>query len=63
MTVPKRIIKTVSETPNPFGIQDISVNGDINGRKIKMSLVLQVHPLIADYDAKRAYHPTPADWP
>jgi hypothetical protein len=38
-------------------IGQISFNGEVNGHKIELSLVFQIHPLIANYDEKKAYHP------
>jgi hypothetical protein len=38
-------------------IQGIRFTGDVNGRKVDVGLVFEIHPMIADYDEKKAYHP------
>src|SRR5436305_12640799 len=38
-------------------IKGIRFTGDINGRKFDVGLVFEIHPLIADYDHRKAYHP------
>ena len=38
-------------------IRGIWFTGDVNGRKFDMGLVFEIHPLIADYDERKAYHP------
>jgi len=53
--VPKKAARQLAKF-SAQGIPDIRVSGDINGRKIAMSLVFQVHPMIADYDVRQAYH-------
>jgi hypothetical protein len=55
--VPKRIAKQLANINNLIDIKRIGLSGDINGRKIEMSLIFQIHPLIANYDEKKAYHP------
>ncbi len=55
--VPKRVAKQLANINNLIDIKRIGISGDINGRKIEMSLIFQIHPLIATYDEKKAYHP------
>lgn len=51
--VPKRLL----ESQPQMDIPGIRFAGDVNGRKIDMGLIFEIHPLIADYDQKKAYHP------
>ncbi len=51
--VPKRLL----ESQTQMDIPGIRFTGDVNGRKIDMGLIFEIHPLIADYDQKKAYHP------
>ena len=53
-------------------IPRIGFSGEVNGRKIEMSLVFLINPLLADHDAQKAYFPItiglafengPAKWP
>lgn len=53
--IPKKAARQLAKF-SAQGIPDIRVSGEINGRKIAMSLVFQIHPMIADYDAREAYH-------
>lgn len=55
--VPKQVARRLANILNLTGIPRIDIAGAVNGRKIKMSLIFQIHPLIADYDQKKAYHP------
>jgi hypothetical protein len=52
-----RIPKNLLESEQPLDIPGIRFTGDVNGRKIDMGLVFEIHPLIADYDQKKAFHP------
>lgn len=54
---PKQVTKQLAKMQKLLDFQGIRITGEINGRKIKMSLFFQIHPLIADYDQKKAYHP------
>lgn len=51
--VPKRVLQQLDR----MDIGRIQFTGDVNGRKFDMGLVFEIHPLIADYDQKKAYHP------
>jgi hypothetical protein len=51
--VPKKLLKSESQ----MDISSFRFTGDVNGRKIDMGLIFEIHPLIADYDQKKAYHP------
>jgi hypothetical protein len=55
--VPKRAIKQLAEISKRMDIQGVRITGEGNGRKFEMGLVFEIHPLIADYDEKKAYHP------
>jgi hypothetical protein len=55
--VPQKITKQVAKMYQSLDIKNISISGETNGRKFQMSLIFQIHPLIADYDKKKAYHP------
>jgi len=55
--VPERVTKQLAESHQQMDIQGIRFTGDVNGRKFDMGLVFEIHPLIADYDQKKAYHP------
>ncbi|MGO8682115.1 MAG: hypothetical protein ACLPYZ_00740 [Limisphaerales bacterium] len=54
---PKRITKQLSEINQQMDIPGIRITGNVNGRKFDMGLVFEIHPLIADYDERKAYHP------
>lgn len=54
---PKRVAKQLAKTDQQMDIRGIRFTGDVNGRKFDMGLVFEIHPLIADYDRKKAYHP------
>ena len=51
--VPKKVLAQLDR----MDIRGIRFSGDVNGRKFDMGLVFEIHPLIADYDQKKAYHP------
>jgi len=55
--VPKRVTKQLMETNQRMDIRGIRFTGDVNGRKFDMGLVFEIHPLIADYDQQKAFHP------
>ena len=55
--VPKRVTKQLAEMNQRMDIQGIRFTGDVNGRKFDVGLVFEIHPLIADYDEMKAYHP------
>jgi hypothetical protein len=50
-----RIPKSASN--QRMDISGVRFTGDVNGRKFDMGLVFEIHPLIADYDQKKAFHP------
>jgi hypothetical protein len=52
-----RVPKNVLAQLGRMDIRGIRFTGDVNGRKFDMGLVFEIHPLIADYDQKKAYHP------
>ncbi|MBE0543583.1 MAG: toll/interleukin-1 receptor domain-containing protein [Verrucomicrobia bacterium] len=51
--VPKRLLERQPQMDFP----GIRFTGDVSGRNIDMGLIFEIHPLIADYDRKKAYHP------
>lgn len=53
----KRIMKRLAESQQRMDINGIRFTGELNERKVDMGLVFEIHPLIADYDQKKAYHP------
>jgi hypothetical protein len=55
--IPQRVTKRLSESNNGMDISGIRFTGDVNGQEFDMGLVFEIHPLIADYDQKKAYHP------
>jgi hypothetical protein len=55
--IPLKVTKQLAKMYQSLDIKRISISGETNGRKFQMSLVFQIHPLIADYDKKKAYHP------
>lgn len=54
--VPKRVIKQLANIDKLIDIRRIGFNGNVNGRKVEMSLVFQIHPLTIEYERKKAYH-------
>jgi hypothetical protein len=52
--VSKEVAAQLANLHEQMDIPQIRFSGDVNGRKIEMSLVFQIHPLVADYDAKKA---------
>ena len=50
---PKRVLQQLEQMDNP----GIRFTGDVNGRPVDMGLFFEIHPLIADYDQRKAYHP------
>jgi hypothetical protein len=55
--VPKRAAKQLANIGNRMDIPAVNFNGEHDGQKFRISLVFLIHPLIADYDQKKAYHP------
>jgi hypothetical protein len=55
--VPKRVIERLAKSQQRMDIRGIRFTGEANGRKIDMGLIFEIHPLIADYDKREAYHP------
>ena len=53
----KRVSKQLAEINQRMDIPGIRITGDVNGREFKMGLIFEIHPLIADYDDSKAYHP------
>ena len=54
--VPAKITKKLVGIGELMDIPRFLFEGEVNGRKIETSLVFQVHPLVADYDKRQAYH-------
>lgn len=55
--VPKKVTRQLANIDKMIDIKRIEFTGDINGRKIEMSLIFQIHPLIIDYAARKTFHP------
>ena len=55
--LPKQVTRELANIGNLMDIPRIAFSAEVNGRQIEMCLVFQIHPLIADYDEKKAYHP------
>jgi len=53
----QRIPKKLLASAQPMDIPGIRFTGDVNGQKFDMGLIFEIHPLIADYNQKKAYHP------
>lgn len=54
--VPKEVGRRLGKINQFMDMEPIMFSGEVNGRKVEISLVFQIHPLIADYDSKEAYH-------
>jgi len=52
-----RIPKKSLEQLDRPDISGIRFTGDVNGRKVDVGLVFEIHPMIADYGQQKAYHP------
>jgi hypothetical protein len=50
----QRLLKSIDEL---LDIRSIRFQGDVQGHEVNISLIFQIHPLIADYDVRRAYQP------
>lgn len=55
--VPKRAMEQLAEISERVNIKGIRFSGNANGQKFEVGLVFEIHPLIADYDERKAYHP------
>jgi hypothetical protein len=55
--VPKHVKKQLARIGDLIDIKKIAMTEEVNGRRIELSLIFQIAPLIADYDQKKAYHP------
>ena len=53
---PARATRQIMKQEQRIDIPGIRFSGDVNGRKFDMGLIFEIHPLIADYDQKKAYH-------
>ncbi|MDE3066805.1 MAG: hypothetical protein KGJ60_04550, partial [Verrucomicrobiota bacterium] len=51
--VPKKVLEQLGQ----MDIRGIRFSGDVNGRKFEIGLVFEIHPMIADYNQRKAYHP------
>ncbi len=56
----QRVPRRMRKGNQPMDIPGIQLSGEINGRKFDIGLIFEIHPLIADYDQKKAYHPVVA---
>jgi hypothetical protein len=55
--VSAKAAKQLAKLSDFIDIPHIGFSGDVNGRKIEMSLVFQIHPLVTDQGEEKAYHP------
>jgi hypothetical protein len=55
--VPKKVVKQLQNINQLIDIERIAIKGDVNGHEVETSIIFQIHPLIANYDQKKAYHP------
>jgi hypothetical protein len=55
--VPAKVARQLAKLSEFIDIPRIGFSGDVNGRKIEMSLIFQIHPLITDHSEEKAYHP------
>ncbi len=55
--VPAKVARRLAKLSDFIDIPHFRFSGDVNGRKIEMSLVFQIHPLITDHGEEKAYHP------
>ena len=55
--VSPEVVRQLKKLPDAIDIPNIGFSGDVNGRKIELSLIFQVHPLITDHVEKKAYYP------
>jgi hypothetical protein len=55
--ITEEVAHQLANIRNLIDIDPIRFLANVNGRKMEFSLIFQVHPLIANYDTKRAYHP------
>jgi hypothetical protein len=55
--VTKRVARQLSQIDSLIDIPRIGFAGDVNGRKVEMSLIFRICPLVADYDQRQAYLP------
>jgi hypothetical protein len=54
--ISKQAARQLAEIDKLIAIRRIGFSGDINGRRIEMWLVFQIHPLTIDYERKKAFH-------
>lgn len=53
----QKVRRELVENNRQMDIPPVTISGDVNGHKFEAYLVFEIHPLIADYDLKKAYHP------
>jgi hypothetical protein len=54
--IPKHVEKQLKHIEELIDIPHIGFSGEINGRKVEVSLIFQLKPLVIDYDRRQAYH-------
>ena len=55
--VSRQVASHLAKLPDSIDIPDFRFTGDVNGQKIDLSLIFQIHPLITDHGKEKAYHP------
>lgn len=55
--VSKKVAAQLAKLSDLIDIPPLRLSGEVNGRKVEMSLIFQIHPLITDHLEERAYHP------
>lgn len=54
--IPNKAAKQLARISDLVDVPDFRFTIDRDGRKIEMSLVFQIHPLVTDHDTEKAYH-------
>jgi len=55
--VSANVARQLAMLPAFIDIGHFQFTGNVNGRKIEMSLIFQIHPLVTDHVEEKAYHP------
>ncbi len=55
--VPPKVTRQLAKLHEAIDIPDFRFTGEVDGRKIDLRLIFQIHPLITNHDEERARHP------
>lgn len=55
--LPQSVLKQLKTVSDRIDVPALRFNGNIDGHKLDISLILQIHPLIADVTRREAYFP------